>query len=320
MKRILICGGTGFIGRNLVEYFSKKNDVFVRATHFTRDAILEYKNVEWVRADLRDASQVKYLLKDVDIILQFAATTSGAKDILTKPYIHVTDNAIINSLIMREAFEQNIEHFIFPSCTIMYQNSENPIKESDFNPSDPINDIYFGAGHTKVYLEKMCEFYSKFSKTKFTVIRHSNIYGPYDKFELEKSHVFAASMTKIMNAQDNILNVWGTGNEKRDLLYISDLCDFINLSLLKQDTYFEIFNVGLGYAISIKELIDKMLFYCKINIEIKYDSNKPTIPTFVSLDCSKAKNVLKWSPKINLDEGIVKTLDWYKKWNKMDIN
>ena len=65
----------------------------------------------------------------------------------------------------------------------------------------------------------MCEFYSNLSKTKYTVIRHSNIYGPYDKFDLEKSHVFGATLTKVMNGKERV-TVWGTGREGRDLLYI----------------------------------------------------------------------------------------------------
>ena len=68
--------------------------------------------------------------------------------------------------------------------------------------AEEIKSTYFGAGHTKVYLEKMCEFYARFGKTKHTVIRHSNIYGPYDKFDLEKSHVFGATVAKIFNSTD----------------------------------------------------------------------------------------------------------------------
>ena len=84
MKKILICGATGFIGRNLLEYYSNKNEYKVRATHFKRPKIDEYKNVEWVNVDLRNPETVKDVLKDIDIVLQFAATTSGSKDILSK--------------------------------------------------------------------------------------------------------------------------------------------------------------------------------------------------------------------------------------------
>ena len=121
MKNILICGATGFIGRNLLEFYYAQNKYKIRATYFNSTPLEGYDGVEWVHCDLRDPIQVKNILNGIDIILQFAATTSGAKDIINKPYIHVTDNVVMNSLLLREAFEQSIEHFVFPSCTIMYQ-------------------------------------------------------------------------------------------------------------------------------------------------------------------------------------------------------
>ncbi len=315
---MLICGATGFLGRNILEYYSKKNQYDIKAVHFRRPAIIEYQNVEWIHCDLRNSDDVKKAIEGVDIVLQFAATTSGAKDILSKPYIHVTDNAIMNSLLLRESFEQEVKHFIFPSCTIMYQSSENLIKETDFNPADEIKSTYFGAGHTKVYLENMCEFYSRFGKTKHTVIRHSNIYGPYDKFDLEKSHVFGATVAKVFNSTDGYVNVWGAGEEKRDLLYVEDFLSFIDCAICNQKSFFDIFNVGLGQFISIKDLVDKIIKQGIIPLKARNDLSKQSISTSICLDCTKAKNILGWSPKFTLDAGILKTIEWYKLWNKMD--
>jgi len=312
MKSILICGATGFIGRNLLEFYYTQNKYKIRATYFNSTPLEGYDSVEWVHCDLRDPIQVKNILNGIDIILQFAATTSGAKDIINKPYIHVTDNIVMNSLLLREAFEQSIEHFVFPSCTIMYQRSDNAIKESDFNPSEEILPFYFGAGYTKVYLEKMCEFFSRFKKTKHTVIRHSNIYGPHDKFDLEKSHVFGATVTKVMTSQNGEVKVWGTGEEARDLLYIKDLIDFIDISLNQQTTYYELVNVGLGQGIKVKDLVQKIITHSDRDLTISYDLSKPSLPTSLFLDCSKVKKIFNWEPKYTLDEGIIETLNWYK--------
>jgi GDP-L-fucose synthase len=317
-KTILICGATGFIGRNLLDFYHKQGKYKIKATYFKRPIVGGYDNVEWIKCDLRDPEQVRTAVNGVDIILQFAATTTGAKDIISKPYIHVTDNAVMNSLLLREAFEQGVENFIFPSCTIMYQKSETAIKESDFNPSEEIQSFYFGAGYTKTYLEKMCEFYSRLGKTKHTVIRHSNIYGPHDKYDLEKSHVFGATITKVMTTQNGNVNVWGTGEEKRDLLYVGDLIDFIDIAINKQTSKYELFNVGLGKGIKIKDLVSKIIKHSGRGLEIVHDLSKPTVPTSLFLDCSLAKEKLNWEPKHTLDEGIIKTLDWYKN-NMKDI-
>ena len=311
MKRMLICGGTGFIGRNLLDFYVNKGYA-IRATHFNRPPVDGYEGVEWVNCDLRDPAQVRSVLDGVDIVMQFAATTTGAKDIVSKPYIHVTDNAVMNSLLLRESFEQGVEHFIFPSCTIMYQKSESALREDDFNPSDEIQSFYYGAGHTKVYLENMCKFYSNFKKTKHTVLRHSNIYGPHDKYDLEKSHVTGATITKVMNSDDGVVRVWGTGEEKRDLLYVEDLMNFIDLSLNKQEKYFELFNVGLGQGIKIKDLVKKVIQCSGKELKITHDLTKPTLPTSLFLDCQKAKDILGWQPSHSLEEGLTKTIQWYK--------
>jgi nucleoside-diphosphate-sugar epimerase len=312
MKRILICGATGFIGRNLLDFYYQKGDYIIRAVHFNRPAIEGYDGVEWVKADLRNPETVKKVLQDVDIILQFAATTSGAKDIMTRPFIHVTDNAVMNSLLLRECYEQSIEHFIFPSCTVMYQPSSSALAESDFNGNDELFPTYFGVGNTKIYVEKMCEFFSRLGRTKHTVMRHSNMYGPYDKYDLERSHMFGATITKVMTSTNGKINVWGTGEEARDLLYVEDLVKFVNCAIEKQENPYELFNVGIGKAVQVKDVVNKIITHSDKNLEVVHDLSKPTIPTSLFLDCTKAKEKLGWEAETDLDTGIIKTLNWYK--------
>jgi GDP-L-fucose synthase len=313
-KKMLICGATGFIGRNLVEYYSKTNKYDIVAVYNRKKPFSDnVKNVSWIKADLLDPKDVKAALSGINIVLQFAATTSGANDIVNRPYIHVTDNAVMNSLILRECYEQSIEHIIFPSCTVMYQPADFAQKESDWNAQDEIFSTYFGVGNTKVYIEKMCDFFSRLGRTKHTVMRHSNMYGPHDKYDLERSHVFGATITKVMTNTNGTINVWGTGEGARDLLHIDDLVSFVDASIEKQTTPYELFNVGLGKATKIIDLIKKIIKHSGKNLKIEHDLTKPTIPTSLFLDCSKAKKMLGWEPKIQIDEGIQKTLEWYKK-------
>lgn len=311
MKNILLCGATGFIGRNLLEHFAGNSKYRVRAVYHNKTAIEGYDNVEWCQADLNNAADVDRIMEGIDVVLQFAATTSGAKDITTKPFIHVTDNAVMNSLLLRSAYENNVEHFVFPSCTVMYQPSEEALSEDDFSGEDEIYSKYFGVGNTKVYIEKMCDFYSRLGRTKHTVIRHSNIYGPHDKYDLERSHVFGATVTKVMTAKDKVV-MWGTGEEKRDLLHVDDLCRFVELALDNQSKEYELFNVGLGQAVPVRDLVQKMITASGKDLKIESDLTKPTIKTSLYLDWKKAFAVLGWCPEITLDKGIEKTLKWYK--------
>ena len=311
-KKILICGATGFIGRNITEFLAKRDDLEVYGTYL-KSKPLNNPRIKMLRTDLTDKQDVNRIVKGMDIIIQAAGITSGAKDTITKPYCHVTDNAIMNSLILRSAFENNISHVVFFSCTVMYQSSRSPVKETDFDANKEMHPNYFGVGWTKVYIEKMCEFYARLGDTKYTVIRHSNVYGPYDKYDLERAHVFGATMTKVMIANNGKIVVWGSGEEERDLIYVSDLVDFVKIVIDKEKSKFEIYNVGSGSSISIKDLVKKIIVCSGKKIKIEYDLSKPTIKTKVCLDISKARNSFGWSPRVSLDEGIQRNMDWYRK-------
>lgn len=309
-QKVLICGATGFIGRNMTEYFAKQRGYEVHAVRFNRP---EYHcdNVTWHQADLRDPAAVEQLVQGVDIIIQAAATTSGSKDIVTKPYIHVTDNAVMNSYLFRSAFAHKVKHVIFFSCTVMYQSNDSPLKESDFDGNQALHPRYFGVGHTKLYIEKMCEFFAGIGETKFTAIRHSNIYGPHDKYDLERSHVFGATVTKVMTAKDK-MTVWGTGEESRDVLYVDDLVDCVHAAINKQPDAYGLYNCGYGQAIAIKDLVQKIVQASGKPLMIEHDLSKPTIKTSLCLNCDRAKAELGWQPKTTLEQGITKTLAWWR--------
>jgi GDP-L-fucose synthase len=309
-KRILVCGATGFIGRNTVERLVARGDFEVHAVRFSRP---EYpvRGVTWHQTDLRDGDAVNRLVAGMDVIVQAAATTSGAKDIVGRPYLHVTDNAVMNSVLLRAAHDHKVGHFVFFSCTVMLQSRDEPWDESGFDANIEIHPRYFGVGWTKVYIEKMCEFFSRLGVTRHTVFRHSNMYGPHDKYDLERSHVFGATITKAMTATDGKLVVWGTGEEARDLLYVDDLVDAVERAIDRQTKPFRLYNVGAGRVVTINELVRKIVAASGRDLEIEHDLSQPTIATTLSLDCSRARRELGWVPRTGLDDGIERTIAWW---------
>jgi GDP-L-fucose synthase len=309
-KKLLILGATGFIGRNLAEHYAALPQYEVYGSHFSR-APLELERVQMRYADLRCRDQVDALLRGMDIVIQTAAVTTGSKDVINTPYIHVTDNAVMNSLIFRSAFEQSVGHLVFPSCSVMYQSSDSPLAEHDFDANRALHPSYFGAGWNKIYLEKMCEFYAGLGRNKFTVMRHTNVYGPYDKYDLEKSHVFGASVAKVMTSSDGKIRIWGSGEERRDLLHVSDLVRFVDHALRGQAGAFGLYNVGSGQAISVRELVEKIIKHSGKPLALEHDLSAPSIKTSVCLDCSKARDELDWEPLVAIDDGIRRTLEWY---------
>ncbi|MCW5734325.1 MAG: NAD(P)-dependent oxidoreductase [Enhydrobacter sp.] len=309
-KRVLICGATGFIGRNLVEALSRRTDFEIHAVRFTRP---EYaaESVIWHRADLRDARQVDALLKGMEIVIQAAATTSGARDIVATPFIHVTDNAVMNSLLLRACFNHKVERFVFLSCSVMYGPRERPWRESEWDPAQPMHPRYFGIGWTKLYIEKMCEFFGSLNVTKHTVIRHTNVFGPHDKFDLERSHVVGATVTKAMTNEGTI-SVWGTGEEARDLIYVDDLVSFVERAIEFQTCAYALLHASAGEAIAIRDLVARIVAASQRDLRIEYNPEGPTIKTSFALDNSRAREVLGWQPQVSFDEGIRRTIAWWR--------
>jgi nucleoside-diphosphate-sugar epimerase len=268
--------------------------------------------VAWHQADLRDAGAVAALVRGADVVVQAAATTSGSRDILATPYIHVTDNAVMNSLLLRACFDAKVKHFVFFSCSVMYQPREKPWREEEWDASQEMHVNYFASGWTKLYIEKMCEFFGRQGITRHTVIRHTNVFGPHDKFDLQRSHVFGATVTKAMTNKDGKLIVWGSGEEARDLLYVDDLVRFVEACIDKQTTPYEMLHASAGRAVKIKDLVARVVAASGRELRIEHDLAGPTINTSFSLDSSRAFERLGWRPEVSFDEGVRRTVQWWR--------
>lgn len=311
-NKILICGATGFIGRNLLNEYAGNNEYDVHAVYHNRVPSPD-SDITWHYCDLTDSKQVEALFISVkpNKVIQAAATTSGSKDIVENPSVHVTDNVVMNSFIFKSAVACSVDHLIFFSCTVMYRSSSTPIKEDAYDANLPVHPKYFGAAHTKLYLEKMCEFFSSLGQTKFTAIRHSNIYGPHDKFDLEKSHFFGATINKVLTSESEVV-IWGSGEEKRDLLYVSDLVDFVGRVFQFQKPRFRIYHCGSSEAVSVNSVVKAVISASGKELKIKHDRSKPNINTSLCLDTTRAKAELGWKPTVHMSKGIEKTLLWFK--------
>jgi GDP-L-fucose synthase len=309
--RVLVCGATGFIGRNLVETLSSRPALEVHALRFTRPAY-DCTGVSWHQGDLRDPAAVRRLVDGMDVVIQAAATTSGSKDIVSTPYIHVTDNAVMNSLLLRACYDHKVGHFVFFSCSVMYQPREAPWREEEWDPSEELHRNYFGAGWTKIYIEKMCEFFSRLGVTRHTVIRHTNVFGPHDKFDLERSHVFGATVTKAMTSTTGSVTVWGTGEEARDLIYVDDLVRFVALCLERQQAPYRMLHASSGTAIRIRDIVAKIVAASGRDLRIEHDPAGPSIRTSFALDSALAAEVIGWKPEVPFEEGVRRTIAWWR--------
>ncbi len=309
--KVLVCGATGFVGRNCAEAFARDAAYEVTGVYRARPPF-DHPRIRWVQADLTERADVLRVMKGADVVIQAAATTSGVRTTFTSPATQIVDNAIMNSLIFAAAQQFQARHVVFFSCTIMLASADAPQSEADWDPREPMHPAYEGAGSTKIYMERMCAYYARLGPTRFTALRHTNIYGPHDKFDLMRSHVFGATVTKTLTAADGRVMVWGSGEEKRDLLHADDLADMVLRVVARQTTPYELYNVGLGSAISVRDLVARVIAASGRDLSIAHDLEKPSIKTSVTVDCGKALKELGWEPKVTLDEGIRRTLEWWR--------
>ena len=313
MTNVLVCGASGFIGRNIFEKLSRRPELRVFGTYFKNRPLYADKKPWFGKlnyTDLTDLDQARTLTKNMDVVIHAAAKTDGASAVNQNPAEYFPDNIRINTNLIQAACENKVRHFIFMSCSVMYPHTNRPLKETE----DDIYRVYppyFMGARVKVFAEDICRFFSELNKTRFTIIRHCATYGPYDKF-CPRGHACPAIIAQALDTQNGTVYLYGTGREKRDLLYVSDLVRFMEMTLDRSGNNYEIFNVGLGKSVSIRELAEKIVQTSGRKLELKFDTSQPGMATDMMLDISKAQEILDWRPKVSLEEGLKQTIAWYR--------
>ncbi|MDD5109535.1 MAG: NAD(P)-dependent oxidoreductase [Candidatus Omnitrophica bacterium] len=311
-KNIVVAGGAGFIGANLIKklIFMGAN---LRATIHKKDPVIIDKRIEYIKCDLLNMDDCKKAVSGMDYVFMCAANTSGAAVIATTPLVHVTPNIIMNSQMLEAAYLAGVKKFIFLSSNAAYPPSaDRPVKEEEMFEADPY-DIYFGVAWMKRFTEILCRLYSEKLKNPMlcVVVRPSNIYGTYDDFDFATSHMMAATLRKVVE-RHNPIKIWGTGDDIRDLIYIDDFIEGLLLAAEKIDS-FDAINIAQGKAYSLKEILRMAL-----EIEgyedacIEYDASKPSMIPVRLIDVNKAKKLLNFTAKTDIREGIAKTMSWYR--------
>jgi len=312
-KNVLVAGGTGFVGINLIQRLLSL-EANVRATIHHKPPVIHNDKIEYLTCDLLNMNDCHAAVKDMDYIFMCAANTSGAAVMAKTPLVHVTPNIIMNSQILEAAYFAKVQKFIFISSSVVYPPSgEKPVTENDLILDDDPYDTYFGAAWMKRYSEILCRLYSEKLKNPLptVVVRPANIYGPYDDFDYATSHVMAATIRKVIERQ-NPIQVWGTGNDIRDLIYIDDFIEALILASEKITTY-DPLNIASGKGYSIKQLLEMTMEIDHYkDATIIYDSSKPSMIPIRLFDTKKAKELLHFKATTSMTEGIEKTIKWYK--------
>ncbi len=309
-KKVLVTGGAGFVGTNLILKLLEK-EASVRATIHKRLPQIKNSKVEFIKANLTKQSDCKKVVQGIDYIFMCAANTSGAAVIEKTPLVHVTPNVIMNSLMLEAAHKANVKKFLFISSNTVYPLTDYAVKENDVNHT--LYEKYFPVGWMKLFTEKMCEMYSTKIKNPMTtiIVRPGNVYGPHDDFGWESSHVIPALIRKVVERQKP-LEVWGTGRDIKDFIYVEDLVEGLILAMERINQFDQI-NIAGGKPVTIRQILKAILKADNFKSpKIVFNDSKPTMIPIRLINISKAKKILDFVPKTSLNEGIQKTIRWYK--------
>ena len=312
MKKILIVGGSGFIGYNLLKNLSSLKKHKIYSTIHKNSRFIKISNVKYFKGDLLNKNFCRKITKNIDEVYMCAAFTAGAKVIEKNPMRFLHDNTIMNMNILSASSENKIKKFIFISSSIVYPNSSKKMSENDVNYK--FFSKYHNISWMKIFTEKVCEMYK--NRFDILIIRPSNIFGPYDKFDLEKSKVIPSLINKF--EKNNAVEVWGNGKELKDFIFIDDFINILLLLTKVKRNYLEV-NVASGKNISVKEIV-KEINSNYTEKKIKFISNKFRMIPVRKINTSKMKNLINYQLKYDFKRGIEKTISWYKKNKKFALN
>ena len=320
-SKILITGGSGLVGQNLTNRLVKEGYTNIRVNLHKRGVRTPIDSIDYTHFDLQTYDGCLQATKDVEAVFHCAAQTSNAVDTVDDPLAHVTPNVSMNNFLIDSAWRNGTKHYIFISSNTVYPpKGDEPVVETDFLFDEPYP-VYFPVGWMKRYAEVQCELYAKYlpRKMKCTVIRPANLFGPHDKYDFNKCHVTPATIRKVADKM-NPIPVWGDGTELRDLLYIEDFVEALQVVLEKEiKEGFEVYNVGSNNVYSVLDVLEIMKKVANYEAPIEFIKGKPSMIPTRKIDSNKIYDNLGWKAKTSLEDGLKLGYEWYLQ-NKEEFN
>jgi GDP-L-fucose synthase len=302
-KRILVTGGAGFLGRHAVQELAERGpaDVIVpRRRHF----------------DLRDRDAVKSVFRRYrpEVVIHLAAVVGGIGANRANPGSYLYDNAIMGLQLIEEARLAKVQKLVALGTICSYPKfTPVPFKEEDLWNGYP-EETNAPYGIAKKLLLVQAQAYRQQYGFNAVTLLPVNLYGPWDNFDLESSHVIPALIRKMIEARDEgraEVTVWGTGNASREFLYVEDAARAIVLATERYDEADPV-NIGSGREVLIRDLVELIAELCGYDGELRWDHSKPDGQPRRCLDTSRARERFGFTATTSLEDGLRQTIRWYE--------
>jgi len=313
MVRLLVTGGCGFVGTNLVEFVLQSSDWDITVLDNLSQGKLEYlkdvkgfseERVEFFKGDIRNVNHVERAIEGCDFVINLAAQTSVI-DSIEKPKEDAEINIMGTINLLEKAVEMDVECFILASSAAPLGEQEMPINEEKIpQPLAPY-------GASKLACEGYCSAYSGSHSLTTVALRFSNVYGPKS---WHKGSVVSKFIKQILDGETPI--IYGDGEQTRDFIHTKDISQALYLSCTEElDENFELFQIATGEETSVNELYSLL--------KKKLEERGKKVPDAIYgekregeiyrnyADISKAEKELGYSPEISIEEGIEETIDWF---------
>ncbi len=302
-KNVLITGGTGMIGRQVV-------DILVQAGANIRIVSLDKINVnnkaEHICGNLTDFNFCKDVCRDMDYIFHIAGIGASVKAAAQNIATHFVPMLMMNTNILEACRINRVKKTVYTSSVGAYSNAE-VFKESEYKLDSIPMDF---AGWAKRMAELQVQAYKmEHNLDNFAVVRPSNVYGPGDNFNPKNSLVIPSLMYRIYHKESPLI-VWGDGSAIRDFVYSRDVAEGIILALY-YGTRSGFVNLGSSRPYSIKELVETLRTV--VDFEYVFDTTRPTGVSKRVMDMSLARDLIHYNPTTSLKEGLQKTWEWFIK-------
>lgn len=304
-KRILVTGGTGMIGRPLVEMLIAQGAA-VRIASLD-DPSRAHPQAEFCRVNLLRFDDCLAVCEGMDMVFHVAGIKGSPAMTAQKPASFFVPLISMNTNMMEAARSKGAERYLFTSSIGVYAPAEVFYEDSVWETFPSKNDTF--AGWAKRMGELQAEAYRiEFKWNNIAIVRPANVYGTFDNFDTQNAMVIPSLIRRAVDGE-NPLVVWGDGTPVRDFIHARDVASGMIMAMEKMPN--QPVNLGCGEGVSVRKIVAIILKHLSAKPNVAWDTSKPAGDKKRLMDISRAR-AMGWAPRISLDEGIAEVMDWYR--------